>query len=245
MKNNKMNNYKKYGFLIIKNKTLRSYIQNAKEIYLNNFKKRFGNDPKVNRELIKRFADHPNVSSIYTSKTMIEIIKKNIGFKIPIKCGPLVSHYTSNNKTGNSYGLPFHQDYPSMASSKQAIILWLNLVDSNEDTHGIELLPGLHRNGLLEGARDSSGYILEKKFNEFVSVIPSIKAGDLLIMSCFLPHKTFVNPNYSESGWKLSLSQRFDDLADKNWAARGYQNAYKVVVDRELYLNDDQNHINS
>ena len=59
-----MNNYKKYGFLIIKNKTLRSYIQNVKDIYLNNLK-RFGKDQKVNRELIKRFADHPNISSIY------------------------------------------------------------------------------------------------------------------------------------------------------------------------------------
>ena len=232
-----MNSFNKDGFMVIKNKTIKSYIHKSKEIYINQFKKRFGDDPKTNRELIKRFADHPYVSSIYTCNTMVKIIKENIGFKIPVKCGPLVSHYTSNNKTGNSYGLPYHQDYPSMSSSKCAIILWLNLVDSNKNTHGIEILPGLHSNGLLAGNQDNAGYILHKKFNNFTSIIPSIKAGDLLIMSCFLPHKTYVNQNYKDKGWKLSLSQRYDDLADKNWGTQGYKNSYQVIVDRDLYLN--------
>ena len=62
-----------------------------------------------------------------------------------------------------------------------------------------------------------------------------IKAGDLLIMSCFLPHRTFVHPNFK--GWKLSLSQRYDDLADKDWRNRGYKNSYQVTVNRKLYLN--------
>jgi len=235
-----MNKFKKDGFLLIQNKTIKSQINNAKDIFIKYFKKRFGNNPTTNRELIKRFSDHPYVSSIYTSSTMIKIIKDNIGFKIPVKCGSLVSHYTSNDKTGNSYGLPYHQDYPSMASSKCSIILWLNLVDSNKNTHGIEILPSQHSNGLLDGMTDNTGYILNKKFDNFNSIIPSIKAGDLLIMSSFLPHKTYVNPDYvgSRQGrWKLSLSQRYDDLADKDWGIQGYDNAYTITVNRKLYLN--------
>jgi len=228
-----MNDLNKIGFLIVKNQTIRSQVKKVSKIFKNQFKKNFSKNPVINREIVKRFADDPFVSSIFTSKTMVKILK-DIGLKIPVKCGPLVTHYTSNNKTGNSYGLPYHQDYPSMASSKHSVILWLNLVDSNKKTHGIEMLPGQHLNGLLEGKQTKIGYILDKKYYKLNSIIPSIKAGDLLIMSAFLPHKTFVNQNFK--GWKLSLSQRYDDLADKDWRARHYENAYKVSVDRDLYL---------
>lgn len=228
-----MSDLNKNGFLIVKSQTIRSHVNEAKKIFENQFKKKFSNDEVVNREIIKRFADHPFVSSIYTSKTMMKILK-NIGFEIPVKNGPLFSHYTSNNKIGNSYGLPYYQDYPSMASSKCSVVLWLNLTDSNKETHGIEILPGYHLNGLLEGKQKKHGYILDKKYYKFKSIIPSIKSGDLLIMSAFLPHKTFVNLDFK--GWKLSLSQRYDDLADKDWRVRGFKNAYQVKVDRKLYL---------
>ena len=229
-----MNDLNKIGFLIVKNQTIRSQVKQANKIFKDSFKKKFSNDPVINREIIKRFADHPFISSIYTSRTITKILI-DIGFKIPVKCGPLVSHYTSNNKTDNSYGLPYHQDYPSMASSKCSVILWLNLVDCNKETHGIEMLPKQHLNGLLEGKQEKIGYVLKKKYYKLKSTIPSIKAGDLLIMSSFLPHKTFVNPNFK--GWKLALSQRYDDLADKDWASRGYKNSYQVIVDRKLYIN--------
>ena len=230
-----MNNLIKNGYLIVKNRTIRAQVKKAYLLFKNSFEIKFSNDPLTNREIIKKFADHPFISSIYTSGTMVKILK-DLGFKVPVKCGPLVSHYTSNDKTGNSYGLPYHQDYPSMGSSKSSIILWLNLVNSNEAAHGIEMLPKQHLNGILDGKQTKIGYVLNKKYLKLKSIIPSIDAGDLLIMSTFLPHKTFVNPNFK--GWKLSLSQRYDDLADKDWKTRGFKNAYQVKVDRKLYLND-------
>ncbi len=102
-----MNDLNKNGFLIVKNHTIRSRVKKASKIFKNQFKKNFSKNSVINREIIKRFADHPLVSSIYTSETMMKILK-DIGFKIPVKCGPLISHYTSNNKTGNSYGMPYH-----------------------------------------------------------------------------------------------------------------------------------------
>jgi ectoine hydroxylase-related dioxygenase (phytanoyl-CoA dioxygenase family) len=225
---------KKNGFLIVRNRTIISQVKKSKKIFHEKFKTKFVNNFKINRELIKRFADHPFISSIFTSQTIMKILKE-IGFKIPVKCGTLFTHYTSNDMTGNSYGLPYHQDYPSMASSKYGVVLWLNLVDSNKDTHGIEILPGQHLDGLLKGKQKKIGYVLEKKYTKLKSIVPSIKAGDLLIMSSFLPHKTFIHPNFR--GWKLSLSQRYDDLSDKDWGVRGYKNAYQISVDRKLYLN--------
>ena len=74
--------------------------------------------------------------------------------------------------------MPYHQDCPSMASSKCSVVLWLNLVDSNKETHGIEILPGYHLNGLLKGKQKKIGYILDKKYSKFKSIIPSVKTGD-------------------------------------------------------------------
>ena len=229
-----MNDFNKNGFIVIKNKTIRLLVSEAKKLFIKEFKSRFGSNISSNRELIKRFADHPYISSILTSDDVVKIIKKKIGLSLPIKCGPIVSHYTSNDQTGSSYGLPYHQDYPSMASSKRSIICWLNLVDAGKNKHGIKILKGQHRKGLLKGKNTINGYVLNKKTTDKLkSVIPKINAGELLIMSCYLPHRTYVHPDYS--GWKLSLSQRYDDLSDKEWESRGFENAYKNTVDRKLY----------
>ena len=122
-----------------------------------------------------------------------------------------------------------------MGSSKQSVICWLNLVDANSGTHGVEILPGMHQAGLLPGKQTQSAYVLDEDVTRDVdSLVPRIFAGDLLLMSSFLPHRTHVNPSFSD--WKLSISQRFDDLSDSEWAKRGYRNAYGIHVNRRLYL---------
>lgn len=231
-----MHCFKNDGFTVVKANFLTQEVAAARDLFCTQFETRFGGDPSVNREIIKRFADHPFVVSIFCSKSFVEIVKKVTGITTPVRCGPLVSHYTSNDKTGNGYGLPYHQDYPSMGSSLNSVICWLNLVDSGTDSHGIEIVPGRHKEGLLHGEQDKSGYLLDQTSLENAqSHVPQIDAGDLLIMSSFAPHRTYVNPEFE--GWKLSLSQRFDDLADVEWAGHGYKNAYGVQVDRTLYVN--------
>ena len=137
--------------------------------------------------------------------------------------------------TGGSYGLPFHQDYPSTASSKKAIICWVNLVDSNPSTHGLEILPGMHTKGLLPGSQTANYYQLDPDvLRNSRPVIRIIPAGSILFMGIYLPHRTYVNPNFD--GWKLSLSQRFDDLEDPEWQNKGYKNAFNTRVDRSAYL---------
>jgi len=222
------------GFLVIKNIRMRNEIKKAKDIFTNEFLSKFNNDPIYNRQIIKCFPEHPFIMSLFVSKFFINLIKNKLQIKEPLRCGPLVTHFTSNNLTGNGYGLPFHQDYPSMASSKKSIICWINLIDSTKSTHGIELLSGMHKKGSLPGRQHSDGYhIKNDALKKYKITMPHIKAGDILIMSPFLPHRTYVNQNFT--GWKLSLSQRFDDFSDTNWAKNGFKNAYRIEVDRNLY----------
>lgn len=223
------------GYVVINSVKLIQQVQEIKSLFHKEFESRMSQaSPENNRELIKRFVDHPFVSGLFCSNNFIKILNEEIGFNIPVKCGPTVSHYTSLDETGNGYGLPYHQDYPSMSSSKLSVICWLNLVDSSAESHGIELIPKLHKDGLLSGSQTDRGYILsDEVFDRRQSIVPQIKAGELLVMTSFTPHRTFVNSNFI--GWKLSISQRFDDLSDSDWASRGYKNAYDIIVNREMY----------
>ena len=110
------------GFIVISDDAIQGRVQEIKQIFLEEFEKKMAEDlPKRNRELMKRFVDHPTVASIFSSEYFANLLKTLFEFGTPVKCGPTISHYTSNNKTGDGYGLPYHQDYPSMASSKVSL----------------------------------------------------------------------------------------------------------------------------
>ena len=230
-----MKSYDELGYAVIHSSEIIQKVNQTKSLFLEEFIPRMSQaTPQVSREIIKRFSDHPMVANLFLNDSLLNILRRQFNFNVPVKCGPTVSHYTSNDTTGNGYGLPYHQDYPSMASSKSSVICWLNLVDSSSKSHGIEIMPSNHKNGILPGNQTDRGYALNEDFVSNKDChIPEIKAGELLLMSSFTPHRTFVNSNFS--GWKLSISQRFDDLADLDWAARGYRNAYSSTVDREMF----------
>ena len=226
-------NYDRDGYLILRNENLSKDIKCVREEF-KLFHEKFDHDTFKNRNILKRFSDTFSVSNIFSNEIMDLILKKFINIKNPVFCGPIVSHYTSNDSTGSSYGLPFHQDYPSMASSKNSCIIWFCLEDCSFKNHSISIIPRFHKNGLLPGDQNEGGYVLnlsnkEKKKEKILDV----KAGDVLIMSSFLPHKTYVNKQISN--FKLSFSRRIDDFENKDWACRKYINAYKTSVDRELF----------
>ena len=97
-------------------------------------------------------------------------------------------------------------------------------------------MKGHHKNGLLPGKQNEHGYEIEMS-DEFLQSQEtlSIKAGQVLLMSSFLPHKTYVNLKSKVS--KISLSRRIDDFASEEWSKRKYVNAYQNKVDRNLFLN--------
>lgn len=116
------------GYTVIHQSELIQKVSDAKALFLTEFIPKMSREfPQTNRELIKRFSDHPMVGSLFLTNPFLSILQEFLN--VPVKCGPTVSHYTSNDTTGNGYGLPFHQDYPSMGSSESSVIGWLNLVD--------------------------------------------------------------------------------------------------------------------
>lgn len=224
--------YKQDGYVIISNDDVKKKVEHLRSLFVDTFESKFNDDPSQNRNLIKRFSDTLDISRLF-SDPVVEKIVKEIGVESPVFCGPVVTHYTSNNKTGNSYGLPFHQDWPSMAGSDNSGILWISLNDCSIDTHSLEIIPQSHIIGLHKGTQVENGYVMENQNFDNTKIL-DIKGGDILFMSSYLIHKTHVNKDYS--GWKLSISRRYDDLNCQDWPERKYANAYQNAVDRDLYL---------
>ena len=86
----------------------------------------------------------------------------------------------------------------------------------------------------MPGDQNDGGYVLNllEKDKEKEKILDII-AGDILIMSSFLPHKTYVNK--MTKNFKLSFSRRIDDFENQDWAHRKFVNAYKTIVDRQLF----------
>jgi hypothetical protein len=103
------------GYCVAEDQELAREIRSLRVTFENRYRSRFNDDATRNRNLIKRFGDSLEVSRVMSSKRLEEIAR-DIGVQEPVFCGPVVTHYTSHDLTGQSYGLPFHQDWPSMGS---------------------------------------------------------------------------------------------------------------------------------
>jgi len=223
-KKNLVTEFEANGFVVVKIQDISEHIISLKKLFEDSVHSNFNDNVARNRNMIKRFTAGPKVMSIFQNQELLSLLNDIADIKNPVYCGPIVSHYTANDPTGGGYALPWHQDYPSMASSKKSVICWVALSSSGSKTHGLNILAGHHKMGLLPGDQKDQGY--EVSYDDSYDksqVIPEMDAGDLIIMSSYTPHRTYCNDSYL--GWKLSFSARFDCLDDAEWGERGYVNA--------------------
>lgn len=191
-------------------------------------------DAAYNRALIKNFVMIPEVRAAFGNEDLLEKVKAECGIRSPVFLGPAVSHFTSHDSTGRSFGLPMHQDFPSMGSSSSSLVIWFALSDCNASSHSLRFLP-IGSRKLLPGTQTENGYVLKDKyqFHSDIKVL-NVSYGDVAVFSSFCPHATYVNPDFD--GWKLSISQRVDDFCDQEWLDAGLPSAYSNSVNRSLYL---------
>jgi hypothetical protein len=227
-----MSDYEKDGYSIISSVELRKKADYLRNIFEQKYLKKFKSNSDFNRKIIKTFADDWNVRDFFCTEIIKEKLNQ-LGLTSPVYCGPVVSHYTSYLETGGGYGLPFHQDYPSMGGSLDSLIIWTSIYDINEGNHSLAIIPGSHNKGILQGRQTDRGYIIDEQSERFKKII-ELKAGDLLVMSSFLVHATHLSE--SDNAYKLSLSQRFNNFNNEEWVEQACPNAYSTVVDRNIYI---------
>lgn len=155
-------------------------------------------------------------------------------YKSLIPTGPVV-HIMSKDLMipGGYYGLPPHQDYPSMQGSLDSLIAWVPLVNIDKDFYPLEIIPRSNNEGMLPGKMTEKYYEIDPllyKNDDFISV--EVEVGDVVLMSSFTVHRSGTNGRADDV--RIACSIRFDNVEEESFIKRTYPTVYKRTVDRIL-----------
>lgn len=154
---------------------------------------------------------------------------QSLGVSLPLLISPVLHVVCDKLKIPDGYHGAFpHQDWPSLQGSLNVITIWIPFMDVNVENFTLEVIPCSNLEGFKNGEIDGSVLKIPCDKSKFIPL--SIKKGEVLFMSGFLVHQT----KKEGSGFRLAVSQRFEDASDATFIERGYPCAQKRIVDREI-----------
>jgi ectoine hydroxylase-related dioxygenase (phytanoyl-CoA dioxygenase family) len=175
-----------------------------------------------------------SIEKLFQNEKIYSIIK-NLGLDlITVLQGPILHISAPNLKIPGGYdGIEMHQDFTSLQSSLDAVIVWLPLTELDAKTISLEFIPGSHLDGILKGEITNYAYEVDLEAVDTSKMQRlEISQGDVLFFSCFLAHRTEKNPNAEKL--RLGASIRFENAAEKTFIKRNYPYTMKETVNREI-----------
>lgn len=227
------------GFIIIKNFFPKEYIINLRKKAENIFQiqfDRFNYNGSFKENMIQLFNENQevfiNCGKIIQSglielyqlpleKNIIDLIK-NLGISFPNLCTRPVLFFNHPKlaKEEYYYKTPPHQDWPSMESSSDSLVLWVPLVDVNDQNGSILIWPETHKKGLLP-YQSIGGFANVEADNNYIQ--PSLEIGDIAIFSTFLVHSS---GDIMNDTIRWSCHFRYTNMLDQDFINRGFPNPY-------------------
>lgn len=176
---------------------------------------------------MKTIHNLPLIFNIGTSKNLEENLM-DIGLKKPIFSSiPMINlHNKKVAKHDGYWKTPIHQDWRSIQGSLNCTVVWIPLIDVDESLGSLEVIPGSHLRGLLPAEKDDWYMHTVDGFKEEEFKKVPMKAGDALIFSAFLIHRSGTN---STNNIRYSLQFRYNDILESSFIQRGYPNPYSSV----------------
>jgi hypothetical protein len=128
-----------------------------------------------------------------------------------------------DNPGEEKFRAAWHQEYPAQFRSLDGIVYWSPLVTVTQDLGPVEICPGSHKVGLVrvhtkdpENPNKTGAYALrleneQQLIQQFPSVQPLTKPGDLVLMDFLTLHRSGTNTS-SRSRW--SMQSRLFNFAD-------------------------------
>ena len=159
------------------------------------------------------------------NERLIEQIKL-LGITQPLVCTRPVLYFNHPNlaKKEQYYKTPLHQDYPSMLSSADSIVVWIPLVDVSSENGAVIFYPKTHLLGpLREGIGDSGFAEVVFDKNKYDHIQPSLELGDIVIFSTLLVHQSGEIHN-NQIRWSCHF--RYTNLDNNDFIQRGFPSPY-------------------
>jgi hypothetical protein len=150
---------------------------------------------------------------------------REMGLEHPLVCTRPVMFFNHPKlaKEIQYYKTPLHQDWQSMLSSSDSVVVWIPLMDVNEDNGAVIFYPGSHKLGPLE--YQVNGGFANVKFDntKHERVQPSLELGDIAIFSTLLVHES---GDISNDDIRWSCHFRYTNLKDEDFINRGFPSPY-------------------
>ena len=227
------------AYIILKNFFDKEYIDTlrhkAEDIFKIQFK-HFGYEGDFKENMIRLFNEHESIfincgKIIQTG--LLELYKlpledklintiKGLGLEFPNLCTRPVLYFNHPKLAKDIvyYKTPPHQDWSSMESSMDSVVVWVPLVDVNKENGSIILYPGTHKLGPLS-FKSNGGFAEVEIVGEGIQ--PELEIGDIAIFSTLLIH---ASGDILNNTIRWSCHYRYTNMLDNNFIERGFPNPY-------------------
>jgi phytanoyl-CoA hydroxylase len=230
---------KEQGYVILKNFFDKDYIKTlknkAEDIFQIQFDK-FGYNRSFKDNMIRLFNEQ-NETFINCGKIiqagLLELYKlpledklinkiKELGIKFPNMCNRPVLFFNHPKlaKSKVYYKTPTHQDWSSMESSMNSLVVWVPLVDVNINNGTLVIYPKSHKLGPLPFNVDGGFASVNIEGDE---VRPELEIGDIAIFSTLLVH---ASGEILDDSIRWSCHYRYTDMLEQDYINRGFPNPY-------------------
>jgi len=229
----------KDGYIILKNffdkNKIKITTELAKQIFKLQFNQ-FGYKGEFKNNMIKLFQEHEEIFKncgkliqtgllpLYDLALDFSLINKikELGILFPNLCTRPVLFF-NHPQLANSkeyYITPKHQDWSSIESSMNSVVVWIPLVDVNKENGSVIFYPGSHKKGILPFITEGG---FAKVEYEGKSIQPEMEIGDIAIFSTLLVHES--GPILNDT-IRWSCHFRYTDMLSEEFIERGYPNPY-------------------
>lgn len=144
--------------------------------------------------------------------------------------------YTSaqSSNTKRLFWAGAYQDFPSVQGSLDGFVIWIPLVDIDENRFPLEVILGSHKNGILPSFENNgSAWEVKPECYEESDFIPAVcEVGDVVFMSNLTVHRS---SQKGDDRLRLARSTRYDNTDEKSFIQRCYPSAYIRSVSREQH----------
>lgn len=230
---------KEEGYIILRGFFDKEYIEalrkKAESVFQIQFE-RFGYSLGFKDNMIRLFTEHEeiftNCGKIIQSG-LIELYKlpveekminkiKDLGLEFPNLCTRPVLFFNHPKlaKEEVYYKTPPHQDWPSMLSSMDSLVVWVPLVDVGEHNGSVIIWPKSHKKGPLPFV--SRGGFANVEI-EGQGIQTELGIGDIAIFSTLLVHSS---GDILDDSIRWSCHYRYTNMMEEDFIKRGFPNPY-------------------